>query len=171
IARADRRQTNNQQSGRASSTYDRPPNNRGSLRESSHAKHRPRRSRNAIEVIEALNDTDKKARLHGKVGMLVNKRFEVQQMIDQGSYGQIFIGFDHLLLRKVALKFDEGKRKAERASSTKRNHLKDEYDIYTTIRNNYPSGKLEGIPEPYWYGEEFGFRILALEPLHALHLL
>ncbi|KAH7702321.1 hypothetical protein AAVH_30525, partial [Aphelenchoides avenae] len=94
----------------------------------------PRRSRNAIEVIEALDDNEQKARLYSKVGMLVNMRFEVQQMIDQGSYGQIFVGFDHLLLRKVAVKFDEGKRKAERTSSSKRNHLKDEFDIYATIR-------------------------------------
>ncbi|KAH7711709.1 Serine/threonine protein kinase [Aphelenchoides avenae] len=171
IDRVARHQTSNQQSTRVSSGYDQPQHNRASLRGRSSVKHRPHRSRNAIEVIGALNDTDQKARLHSKVGMLVNKRFEVQQMIDQGSYGQIFMGFDHLLLRKVAVKFDEGKRKADRTSS-KRNHLKDEYDIYTTIRNNHPSGKLEGIPEPYWYGEEFGFRILALELLGAsLHAL
>ncbi|KAH7693509.1 casein kinase I, partial [Aphelenchoides avenae] len=170
--RDDRRQTSIQQSGLADSGYNRPQHNRGSLRESSHAKHRPHRLQNAIEAIEALNETDQKARVHSKVGMLVNKRFEVQQMLDQGSYGQIFVGFDHLHLRKVAVKFDEGKRKAERTSSSKRNHLKDEYDIYTTIRNNHPCGKLEGIPEPYRYGEEFGFRILALELLGAsLHAL
>ncbi|KAH7696452.1 hypothetical protein AAVH_36476, partial [Aphelenchoides avenae] len=133
-ARATCRQTNNQQSGYASSEYDRLQNNRGSARGSSSVKHRPHRSRNAIEVVEALNDSDQKARLYSKVGMLVNKRFEVQQMLDQGSYGQIFVGFDHLFLRTVAVKFDEGRRKAERASSSKRNHLKDEYDIYTTIR-------------------------------------
>ncbi|KAH7673002.1 hypothetical protein AAVH_42519, partial [Aphelenchoides avenae] len=131
---AARRQTSNQQSGLAISTYDRPQHNRGSVHGNTSAKRRPRRSRNAIEVVEALNDSDQKALLHSKVGMLVNKRFEVQQMLDQGSYGQIFIGFDHLDLRKVAVKFDEGKRKAERTSSSKRNHLKDEYDIYTTIR-------------------------------------
>ncbi|KAH7710769.1 casein kinase I [Aphelenchoides avenae] len=144
-----------------------PPNNRGSVRGHMSAHHRPHRSRNAVEVVEALNDTDQKALLHSKVGMLVNKRFEVQQVLDRGSYGQVYVGFDHLLLCKVAVKFDEGKRNADRTSPSKRNELKDEYDIYTAIRNNYPSGKLEGIPEPFWYGEEFGFRILALELLGA----
>ncbi|KAH7691295.1 Protein kinase, partial [Aphelenchoides avenae] len=207
--RAARHQTSNHQPGLASGAC--AQNKRGSVRGNMSAHHRPHRSRNAIEVVEALNDTDQKALLHSKVGMLVNKRYvsaldrsplypfsrtltlvsvpgskfsksSTEAPTDRSTSASITFScakspsnstrVGTLVASSSVSQPLVGKRNADRTSPSKRNELKDEYDIYTAIRSNYPSEKLEGIPQPYWYGEEFGFRILVLELLGAsLHAL
>uniref|UniRef100_A0A7E4UTT3 non-specific serine/threonine protein kinase n=1 Tax=Panagrellus redivivus TaxID=6233 RepID=A0A7E4UTT3_PANRE len=95
--------------------------------------------------------------IHNKVGLVVNERYMIIQNIDSGSYGTIFVAVD---LRdnnkRVAVKFD---------TASKDVHLKYEYEVYKSALYDDGNVKVEGFPQVYWFGNEFGHNVLVMELL------
>lgn len=95
--------------------------------------------------------------INNKIGLTINHRYEIVQSIDSGSYGAIFVAEDLQNNRnRVAVKFD---------CASKDDHLKYEYEVYKSALYEDGIEKVEGFPKVFWFGQEYGHNILAMELL------
>jgi len=100
---------------------------------------------------------EQKTLIHNKIGLLVHERYKIVQNIDSGSYGTIFVAEDLLENNhRVAVKFD---------AASKDDHLKYEYEVYKSALYDNGCVKIEGFPQVYWFGHEYGHNVLVMELL------
>ncbi|KAL3090580.1 hypothetical protein niasHS_005492 [Heterodera schachtii] len=107
----------------------------------------------------AVTGWEQAAIIKNKIGLLINGRFRILQSIASGSYGEIFAAEDLQQRRhRVAVKFD---------GACRDNHLRYEYQVYKSALYEDGNGKVDGFPQVYWYGHEYGHNILVMELLGA----
>uniref|UniRef100_A0A915DLP8 non-specific serine/threonine protein kinase n=1 Tax=Ditylenchus dipsaci TaxID=166011 RepID=A0A915DLP8_9BILA len=109
----------------------------------------------------AVSGWEQATLIKNKIDLVINKRYKIVQSIASGSYGAIFVAEDLMsgsAKHRVAVKFD---------AACKDDHLKYEFDVYKSVLYDDGTGKVEGFPQVYWYGHEFGHNIMVMELLGA----
>ncbi|KAI6210737.1 Protein kinase domain-containing protein [Aphelenchoides besseyi] len=105
--------------------------------------------------------------IKNKLGLIVNKRYQIVQRIDSGAFGSTYIGEDLQTGQRVAVKFDTGKTSEQKKSKKEENHLKYEFEVYKSALYNDGIEAVEGFPQVYWFGNQYGHSILVMELLGA----
>jgi serine/threonine protein kinase len=72
---------------------------------------------------------------------LINDRYTLDRKVGYGSFGEVYIGYDRVDSKLVAIKLED---------HDKKHILKHEYDVYLDIKS-CTTLKLQ-MPEIYWYG-------------------
>ncbi|CAD5234821.1 unnamed protein product [Bursaphelenchus xylophilus] len=105
--------------------------------------------------------------IKNKLGLIVNKRYEIVQRIDAGAFGATYIGEDlHNNRQRVAVKFDTG-RPEYKKSKRDENHLKYEFEVYKSALYEDGYEAIEGYAQVYWFGYQYKHNILVMELLGA----
>ncbi|CAD5228992.1 unnamed protein product [Bursaphelenchus okinawaensis] len=105
--------------------------------------------------------------IKNKLGLIVNKRYEIVQRIDAGAFGSTYVGEDLMNNRqRVAVKFDTGRPEFTR-SKRDENHLKYEFEVYKSALYNEGSDTVEGYAKVHWFGYQYKHNILVMELLGA----
>ena len=73
---------------------------------------------------------------------LINDRYTLDRKIGHGSFGDVYIGYDRVQSKLVAIKLEE---------HDKKHILKHEYDVYLDMKNHSRNPPVN-LPEIYWYG-------------------
>lgn len=111
----------------------------------------------------AVTGWEQAALIKNKIGLIINARFRILQSIASGSYGEIFAAedlhsFGGMKRARVAVKFD---------GACRDNHLRYEYQVYKSALYEDGNGKVDGFPQVFWYGHEYGHNIMVMELLGA----
>uniref|UniRef100_A0A158PPB3 non-specific serine/threonine protein kinase n=1 Tax=Anisakis simplex TaxID=6269 RepID=A0A158PPB3_ANISI len=101
----------------------------------------------------AVEDFERDNVIREKIGLIVNKRYQISQKISFGSYGSIYSAVDLHTNLSVAVKFEIG------AKQNTDLHLKYENDVYHDIKG------APGVPLIYWFGTEYEHQILVMQLL------
>ena len=83
-------------------------------------------------------------------GYIIDKTYLIEKKIGEGSFGDVYKGYDQKQKKHVAIKIE----KMDKTLSNK-SRLDSERDIYLTLKGT-------GVPEILWYGEENTRKILVL---------
>ncbi|VDN04374.1 unnamed protein product [Thelazia callipaeda] len=101
----------------------------------------------------AVSNWEYERKVHSKIGLLINQRYEVLLKINFGTFGSIYSATDTFTGKKVALKF------VTRLIEHKNFQLRHEYGVYNVLKNIF------GFPKVYWFGTEFDHEILVMQLL------